>query len=66
MQTNGTSSNGLAAFGLPNSNFANVFKINQRPVSSAFRGGNRKKTFSMKRENETDKFLDEYLKKKVD
>jgi hypothetical protein len=42
-----------------------MFKLNQRPVSSAFRG-NRKKTFSLKRENEADKYLDDYLKRRYD
>lgn len=38
-----------------------MFKINQRPISSAFRRSNGK-TFSMRRENEVDKVMDDRLK----
>lgn len=48
--------------------FNNVFKVNNaRPATSAFRGpGARKKTFSIKRENEAERCLDDYLKRRYD
>ncbi|CDW85791.1 protein kinase domain containing protein [Stylonychia lemnae] len=62
--SNQTQTNALVQF--PPNNFGNVFKLNQRPTTSAFRGqSGRKKTFSMKREeaNNAEKYLDDYLRR---
>ena len=61
--------NGLTRF--PGTSFANVFKVNpmatqtQRPATGIFRG-NRKKAFSVKRDTDADKQLDDYLQKRYD